>query len=85
MAKKKKTSSLMRHVDAFLKSNPRRNPPGDDVETRFDKFILEMKSQGHPTDKWGESEWYEAAIKFGFDEDDATMALEQVAAWGVDD
>lgn len=78
-------SSLLHMADAYIKRNPAMNPPGDDTETRFDQFILEMKSSGQATNKWGESEWYQAALRFGFDEDDASMALEQVASWGVDD
>jgi len=82
----KKSSSLLTLADRFISKTPRSNPvDGLDEEARFDQFIFSVKASGRATSDWGESEWYEAAIRFGFDPDDASMALEQVAAWGIDD
>jgi hypothetical protein len=82
----KKSSSLLTLADRFIAKTPRSNPvDGLDEEARFDQFIFDLKSSGKATSDWGESEWYEAAIRFGFDPDDASMALDQVAAWGIDD
>ncbi|MFA5053097.1 MAG: hypothetical protein WC565_03500 [Parcubacteria group bacterium] len=82
----KKSSSLLALADRFIAKTPRSNPvDGLDEEARFDQFIFDLKSSGKATSDWGESEWYEAAIRFGFDPDDASMALDQVAAWGIDD
>lgn len=77
--------SLVSEAKAFLRSNPRSNPPGDDMETRFNEFIVSLKERGLKVSTWSEGDWFRAAREFGFDEDDLGSLMEEVAAWGVDD
>jgi hypothetical protein len=77
--------SLVQEARSFIRSNPRSNPPGDDMDTRFNEFIVWLKERGLKMSDWSEGDWFQAAREFGFDEDDLGSLMEQVAAWGVDD
>jgi len=77
--------NLTTEAKAFLRTHPRSNPPGDDMETRFNEFIVSLRERNLKVSKWSEGQWFKAAREFGFDEGDLGSVMEQVASWGVDD
>jgi hypothetical protein len=79
-------ASLESMAADFLKRTPRQNPPDEDQdEALFNQFIVSLRSKGIDVSDWTEGDWFKAARKFGFDEEDLGSLMEQVAAWGVDD
>ena len=77
--------TLASEAKAFLKSQPRSNPVGDDMEIRFNEFIVSLKERNLKMSGWSEGQWFKAAREFGFPEDEIGSLMEEVAAWGVDD
>jgi len=81
-----KSSKLMSRLEEFLSRNPRSNPPEEvDYELLLDLFIREVKMSGEATKNWNEDDWIRVARRIGFEEIDISSAIEQVAAWGIDD
>lgn len=78
-------ATLASRAKAFLRTQRRENPVGDDQDALFNEFIVSLKERGEKTNEWSEGQWYQAAREFGYPEMEIGSVLEMVAAWGVDE